>query len=280
MLPPDDPHPAHGRWQPGPATPWLDARSVHVWRARTNAPLGHASRPEELLTPEEQARAARFHTQADRTRWARGRARLRILLGRYLQADPATLRFEYGPRGKPALTAACNHLGLYFNVTHPGDWMLCAVGRQAVGVDVAQVGPKIDSLGLAQRWFKESEYRVLCRLPSTLRLQAFIAVWTRKEAYLKARGNGLLAGLDSIEVTVDPREPAALRVDKRDPNAPFLWSLVDLAVTPSYRASLAFQGRGYAIRLSAGSGSGPDRSRRSGTRVPPWSATPSSTTTP
>jgi 4'-phosphopantetheinyl transferase len=204
-----------------------------------------------LLAPEERMRAARFRRPTDRARWVVGRALLRRVLGRYLEADPATLCFEYGHHGKPTLRAVDNRLGLFFNVSHSDDCILYAVGRQAVGVDVERLRADLDALELAKRWFAADEYRTLHALSSPLQLKAFFSAWTRKECYLKARGIGLTMGLDHIAVSVDPQAPAALLKDASDPLAPSRWSLLDLEVDPGYAAALAMEGKAEVTCLRA-----------------------------
>jgi 4'-phosphopantetheinyl transferase len=221
----------------------LDNESVHVWAITVDAHLTRVQSLETLLVPAERTQATRFRSDLARARAVVGRAMLRVVLGGYLDADPASLRFTHGAYGKPALAAVCNRAGLSFNTSHSGDLILYAVARRAVGADVEQIRSDTNLLGLAQRWFSKAEYQALCDLPCELRLKAFYATWTRKEAYLKARGDGLARGLAHFQVSVDPQAPASLLADAREPHAPSKWYLADLSLGPGYAAALTTEGR-------------------------------------
>ena len=156
-----------------------------------------------LLSPEESRRAARLVFEQDQERFILTHGILRILLGQYLNQEPASLGFRYGAHGKPGLNAAeSSPESLCFNLSHSGDYCLCAfaLSRQ-VGVDIEMVRSNVECLQLAERFFARREYEDLRKAAEEVRRALFYRYWTCKEAYLKARGLGLSSGLDRIEVT-------------------------------------------------------------------------------
>jgi 4'-phosphopantetheinyl transferase len=156
-----------------------------------------------LLSPDEKQRAARFVFERDQQRFVLARGILRVLLGGYLNREPSRIAFQYGAHGKPALTAEdANPPDLRFNVSHSGDYCLCAVAlHRDVGVDVEMVRSDVECLPLAERFFTRREYEDLLWGSEEDRRARFFRYWTCKEAYLKARGVGISSGLAQIEVT-------------------------------------------------------------------------------
>jgi 4'-phosphopantetheinyl transferase len=151
-----------------------------------------------LLDHGEQERAQRLRRPEDRERYQLGRAALRQVLGAWLDRDPAALRFRYGPHGKPALDGVVD-AAPHFNVAHSGNLILLAFHASSpVGVDVEQHRPDLAWAPLARRVLAPAECRLLERLPSERRPEAFLAAWCRLEARLKARGEGL-AGLERLQ---------------------------------------------------------------------------------
>jgi 4'-phosphopantetheinyl transferase len=174
-------------------TPWhdppslLDLKSgeVHLWRF----PLFCPDSLEHLLDEQELQRAKRLRSPDKARAFVVARARLRQILSGYLACDPQSLRFSYGPAGKPALVGLVDPLS--FNLAHSGNWGVCAVvGRGEVGVDVETIDPGLDYARLAQRFFSETENQWLRACPEPRRLRCFYRIWTRKEAWLKGKGCG------------------------------------------------------------------------------------------
>jgi 4'-phosphopantetheinyl transferase len=173
-----------------------------------DVPEARLTRLRLLLDAGERARAERFVFERHRRRFTAARGLLRETLAAELGGDPAALRFEYGPRGKPRLAAGSDD-GLRFNVSHSGELLLIALARGAeLGVDVEAVRPDIDHAAIARRFFSACEQAALLALPDPLRARGFFAIWTRKEAYVKLLGGGLSIPLDGFDVSLD--EPARL----------------------------------------------------------------------
>jgi 4'-phosphopantetheinyl transferase len=183
----------------------LSKNEVRVWLADLTGFAGHLSTCRSLLSPEECARAARFAFECDERRFVLSHGLVRKLLSQYLGLHPARISFQYNDQGKPAVQADADFLDdLRFSIAHSADCLVCAVslGRE-VGVDVEVVRSDVDHLQLAQRFFSTREYEDIAGCPDNGQRDRFFQYWTCKEAYLKARGIGLSAGLAQIEVLLD-----------------------------------------------------------------------------
>jgi 4'-phosphopantetheinyl transferase len=248
-------------WEAAPQEARLSADEVHVFVADLDGPP-----PVDCLSPDERARAARFHFARDQRRFVAARALLRGLLGRYLGLDPAEVVFGYGPRGKPFLAAPPR--SLRFNVSHSDGLALLAFaeGRE-LGIDLERERPLSDAEGIAGRFFSAGEGKALFGLPEGERGRAFFRCWTRKEAFIKATGDGLSRPLDGFEVTVGPGEDARLlRVDG-EPEEVGRWWLQDVEPAAGFLGALAVAGRPARVALWRWDGAkershGPRRERR------------------
>lgn len=171
----------------------LGPDDVHVWDATLDSP-GTL----DDLSPEEQARAARFLYALDRDRFAAARGILRVLAGRYLRLAPRDVALAVSPEGKPALAAGDR--SLRFSVTHARDQALYAFARgREVGIDIERILDAADVPSLAERICSPLEAAALQRLDGADQTPAFFVIWTRKEAYLKACGTGLRDDLGAID---------------------------------------------------------------------------------
>lgn len=239
---------AHSTWPFQGSPPRVGRDDVHLWRGYLDVVDSVVTHWASILSPDEQERADRFHSPLDRDRYITGRARLRIVLGRYLDQDPGELRFSYSPYGKPALVPAANthpSTELHFNLSHCEGLVIYAVARgRNVGIDLERVREVEDSDYIARRFFSRRENTALRKLPARKWNEGFFQCWTRKEAYIKASGEGLSLPLDSFDVTVTG--PAALMRTHSDDAA--RWSLVHLRPAAGYVGALAVNGSG--IRLS------------------------------
>ena len=149
-----------------------------------------------------------------------------MLLGRYLAVAPRDIVFTYGEHGKPQLPGA----RLWFNLAHSGPEALFAFSSSAeVGIDVEIADQDRTSLRVADRFFSPREVQTLRSLPEPLQPRAFLVCWTRKEAFIKARGDGLTLPLSSFDVTLAPSEPPAVLRTEWSETEPAQWSLVDLS---------------------------------------------------
>jgi 4'-phosphopantetheinyl transferase len=221
---------------------------LHVWHVTVDdATLagGHA-----LLDDAETTRAARFVFAKDRDQFVAARSWLRRLLGAYLGRVPATLRFQYGTEGKPALLASgvMEEMALRFNVSHSHDQVLLAfaLGRD-VGVDVEQIEARVNCTELASTCFSSDEQRAYHSAPEHRQLNAFFRYWTAKEAYIKALGGGLSIPLQEFTVDIVPgatRWPVRTATSRKPA---YTVSAVD--VPAGYAAAIAAEGEDWRVIL-------------------------------
>lgn len=213
---------------------------IHLWTIALDRSAERCAQDAELLSDGEAARAARFHYARDRGRFIVGRAALRRILGHYMGKAPETLRFSYGPWGKPGLDVRQADRPLAFNLSHSRALALLAVAQDcALGADVEWVRNSKDLERLAQRFFAPPEVVELSAIGPSRYVTAFFACWTRKEAFLKAFGAGLSVPLDGFCVSVDPDKPARLHSTAWRPGEAERWSLADVAIDRDIRAAIA-----------------------------------------
>jgi len=237
-------------WSPGPAAPRLAPGEVHVWRASLAAGAGELARLHELLSDEERARAARFRYDVHRERFIAGRGTQRLLLARYLGVHPAAIRYRHAAHGKPALDGPGAESGVRFNVSNAEDGLLVAlVLEREVGVDLEPVHRVVDRDAVARRFFSVPENQVYDTIAEEQRDVAFFTCWTRKEAYIKAVGDGLSMPLDCFDVTLRPGEPARLLATRGDPSQAERWTLREIDPGPGWLGALVVEGPPPELRL-------------------------------
>ena len=189
------------------------------------------------LMPSEVARAERYRFEAPRRRFVAARGLLREILGGYLNLPPARMQFQTNAWGKPLLSQPQE--ALQFNVAHTSDLLLVAVtADRAVGIDVETVRPVENLNALVARTFSSRERAAFRILPPSQQLEAFYATWTRKEAYMKARGLGFHLPLGAFDVTVVPGAPPQVLADRHTPSEEDDWTLCNIFVASRYRVSL------------------------------------------
>jgi 4'-phosphopantetheinyl transferase len=188
----------------------------------------------QLLTAAERQRAAKFVNPLHGDRWIVARGYLRQILSQYLDLSPDRIEFSYGAQGKPALVGS----QLQFNLSHSHDRAVYAISaRHPIGIDIEYIHP-IAAADLVDRFFSTVEQAMFHNLPIDLHQAAFFHAWVQKEAYLKACGTGLHTPLDEIEVSIDPRTPAAITA------APIagMWRIQKLEIAPDYASALVIGG--------------------------------------
>ncbi len=220
---------------------------IHVWRASLDPPRRHVEGLERVLSDAERIRAGQFRFERDRTRFIAAHGLLRVILGWYLAIPPDRLLFH--SVGKPSLSTR-QASGLEFSLSHSHGLVLYAVTcDRGIGVDVERVRAVPSPDGVAGRVLSPREHAVLRALPLDRRSAAFFGAWTRKEAYVKACGQGLSIPLSRVDVSLAPFEPARPLSIHGDPESSARWSLRDLAPAPGFAAALAHES-GDVPRLS------------------------------
>jgi 4'-phosphopantetheinyl transferase len=217
----------------------LPENEVHVWRDSLSRPPQEVARLRGLLAPDERRRADRYRFERDRSRYIVGRATLRLLLASYLDVAPGELEIGYGEFEKPYLAD-----GPSFNISHSGAVVLYAFAVAGeLGIDVELDDANLARERIAERFFSPAEVSVLRSLPAEAQPHAFLSCWTRKEAFIKARGDGLSLALDSFDVTLAPDVPAALLRTAWCDEEPEQWSFEDLSDRQAgYIAAVALRG--------------------------------------
>jgi 4'-phosphopantetheinyl transferase len=231
-----------------PDAPALAVDCVHVWQTTMVEDSSGLEWLSSLLSPEETQRAGRFRFDRDRNTFISGRGWLRALTGSYTHTAPSDIAFRYSPRGKPELADDIAS-GLRFNLSHSGGQILLAfaMGRR-LGVDIERIRKDLSVTEIAERFFSPAERAVLRDLPASRQHQAFFRCWTRKEAYIKATGDGLSLPLDQFDVSFAPDEPARILRTRPDPAEGERWSLHDLNLGQDYAGALVVERTSAPLR--------------------------------
>ncbi|MBX2863546.1 MAG: 4'-phosphopantetheinyl transferase superfamily protein [Leptolyngbyaceae cyanobacterium MAG.088] len=228
-------HLSSGTWIPPTADCYttLGQTTLDLWRI----PLNQAAQV-DVLSADELTRRDRYRFEADQRKFAVARSSLRCILASYAQTRPAELTFDYGPHGKPALH---NDRSLQFNLSHSGEYALCGVARQVVGIDIEQLRAITHLDGMIQRCLAPSEQQALTKIAQTEQSTGFLTYWTCKEAYLKATGQGIINHLASVEVDLAPSPKLNV------PGQP--WQLKVFAPCDGYTAAVVVPTNINQIRL-------------------------------
>jgi 4'-phosphopantetheinyl transferase len=214
----------------------LTGEAVHCWIVPPPLVRSDALNAAGILTPDEQARGARFHFEVDRRLYLASHVALRLLLARYTGCAPDALPIAVEANGRPFLTGVLSRL--HFNLSHSGEMALAAFAlSDPVGVDVERVRKLPDAIEIAERYFAAGEREAIRRAPAERRSAVFAVIWTRKEAILKALGLGLHAPLDSFE-TGAPDGAACVTGEATEWRG---WTVTDLAPAPGYLGAVAIQ---------------------------------------
>jgi len=226
----------------------LAPTDVHVWAVHLDPDPDALARLAKILSTEEQARASRFRFERHRHRFIIARGVLRWLLAKYSDCPPEQLDFGYGPNGKPALAGELAESALFFNLAHSEDLALIAVTQLGqIGVDVEQIRAMTDANELVERFFSPRESALFHTLPANQKDTAFFNLWTRKEAWLKATGEGIAHSLSQVEVTFLPAEPARILAlpDNSGPGSD--WALRELIPATGFVGAVALPDVQFSI---------------------------------
>lgn len=219
---------------------------VDVWCIPLEQNDERMHRLQGLLQANERQRIERLVNHDARRRMVVARAALRSVLAQYVPEPAGALTFVYGPHGKPALQ---DWPAMGFNLSHSHGLALCVVALdRTVGVDIEHRRRLADDDAVARRFFASEEYAVYASLPPDQRASGFFNAWTRKEAFIKAIGDGLSRPLDEFLVTLRPGNAPKLLTIKTAPQETTRWTLLDLPCPSGYTAALAIDGVPAAVR--------------------------------
>lgn len=228
----------------------LSKNEVHVWMALLDQHESIIELLVQSLSSDEEKRAERFFFAKDRKSFIIGRGLLRSILGFYLNIDPTQVNFCYGEKGKPALDHKFGkEKTIHFNLSHSGNLVIFGFTRsRKVGVDIERIRVFDGMEKIAERFFSNTENELLLSLPSEERTEAFFNCWTRKEAIVKAAGDGLTLPLNEFDVMLEPGESAlSIDVDIFEKNSH--WSLHGFQPARGYVAAVAIEGQSLPLRF-------------------------------
>lgn len=215
---------------------------VHLWQGGLDGTDAQVASWVNLLSPEERTRMARFRFEIHQRRYAAAHAQLRLILAPYLALSPTQIQFAAAEYGKPYLVFPPSEgyaAAIEFNMSHAGDQMLVGVVRgRAIGVDIEQIRPDFATTDIAMNYFSAAEQEAFRAVPDAQKPQAFFNAWTRKEAFIKAVGEGLSFPLADFDVTLTPGEPARLLGVRGSAEEAARWQMADVKGGDGYAAAV------------------------------------------
>ncbi len=237
-------------WRTASGPMRLAPSQVHVWRAGLDVDTAALAAFIDTLSADELARAERFHSSVHRQRFIAAHGMLRTLLARYLSLSPGDFAFTLNSNGKPSLAPGSQATDLRFNISHSQNAALFALALgQEVGVDVEFIRPSKNESALVKRFFSPEEVRALESLTESDRPDAFFRCWTRKEAYIKARGGGLSIRLASFSVSLDVHAGRLLPIVCHDGSETERWWLHPLDPGNGFAGAVAAEGANWSVTL-------------------------------
>lgn len=230
-------------WSSPPTCLNLADDEVHVWRTPIHSEPAVLRRYEELLSADEKERANKFLVHDARDNFVAVRGILRKLLAAYLGEEAGQITLSYGQYGKPFLKDKSVVSPLHFNVTHSHGWAALAFARREVGIDIEKIRAEVAGGEIAARFFSEREIAELATLKAEEQSKAFFKCWTRKEAYIKARGEGLQIPLKSFHVSMRTDEPQGLTESDTS-----IWGVCSFEPAGGFVGAVAGRGNDWRVR--------------------------------
>ena len=228
-------------WFAAPPDTELTENEVHLWRADLGPGSDMVRRMWSVLNEDEQDRAKRYVFERDRTQFVMARGILRQLLARYLRCSAEDIEFSVGRMGKPSIRG---NPELRFSLSHSLGMVLYALSKnRELGVDLERQRTEFSIRDIVENYFSAREKAEFLGLDRNAQKLAFYVGWTRKEAYLKARGEGLHMKLDAFDVSVDPGRPALLRSDDAA-----RWEVHSFCPAPGFVTTLVIEGANHKLR--------------------------------
>ena len=239
-----------GAWQITPDDLDISSDHVDVWLTSTELGEQQVQEYKKSLSVAELARAEKFTTDYKYKEFIVARGLLRQVLSRMTGLDICGFDFNHGKHGKPYLDSNVAGKNIAFNVSHSHGMALVAItpgGR--LGVDLEKIRPEVEWQALAKRFFSAAEFQALNGCPDDSRLKSFFTCWTRKEAFVKAVGDGIARGLREFDVSIDPDESAGLLNIRWQGEDAADWTIKNIPVRGNYAAALAVDRPDCRVRL-------------------------------
>lgn len=225
---------------------YLLHNNVHIWHLNISQTKNHYDYFYNLLSKDEKLKVERFKFKKDKITSVMARGTLRVLFSKYLDCPTNDIIFEYGEYGKPELA---NHKTIQFNVSHARDIIVIALCNDYdIGIDVEYIKKDFDVLDIADNYFSKQEIKALHKIPANQQTEAFFRGWTRKEAFIKAKSQGLSFPLDSFSISINTDDNAELYETAWDKNEKKLWNIVPFKIHKDYKAAFAVKGNFNTIK--------------------------------
>lgn len=222
----------------------LEPGTLHLWYVDVGNELNENYY--NLLNRDERIKSEKYRFSQDQNMFITARAVLRILSGHYLKKDPIDIVFNYGPYGKPYFQ---DENSLMFNISHSGSKAILGFGKvAAIGVDIENIKDNFDVLDIAGKFFSQSEIKSLAETSQEEQNRAFFRCWTRKESFIKAKGDGLSLPLDSFSVTLDDDIKARLIETKWNPSEKESWKILSFVPDNNYIGAVSVRGKVQKIK--------------------------------
>ena len=224
-------------WQQTPESLNLSSDHIDLWLCQLKDLSSDINEFYILLSDDERDRADKLKIEDKRRQYIITRGTLRRRLALLANIDPEDFVFEYLKHGKPVLVSDARFTDITFNISHSNNLALIAISqKQSIGIDIEKINRQSDPRPLVTRFFSQAEQSEFNALPEMIKAKAFCACWTRKEAFIKAIGDGVTYGLDKFDVSVDPE----IQTSKITLNKPSkeTWSALNLPINDEYMACL------------------------------------------
>lgn len=223
----------------------LTEKEVHIWFVSFNQSVSQFQKLSKILSQDERMRTERFHFEKDKKRFIMSRGILRMFLGFYLNIEPIRVQFFYGKNGKPAIANHSNRI-IHFNMSSSDGLALYAFTRDCeIGVDIERIRDIHEMDRIAECFFSVRENTSFQALPKSKKKEGFFNCWTRKEAFIKAIGDGLAFPLAKFDVELVPGKEARLLSIKGNSKAASQWFLQKLKPSPGFIAAVAVPGQDW-----------------------------------
>ena len=226
---------------PPPSILTRESDEIHVWLIPLDLLPNIIQKLELILSPDEKLRAHRFKYQRHRRRYIVRHAILRKILGKYTGCNPSQLQFLYEQMGKPVLVSNGNIELPSFNLSGSNEIAGAVTLKGSVGVDIEFINPNTDWESLAKHFFSVNEYKTILSFAPDQRQNAFFDLWTLKEAYLKATGEGI-GGLEQVEFSITSDKTPEL-INNGKGSIRRNWKILQLMPMKGYTAGLAVEGK-------------------------------------
>ncbi len=232
-------------WLNSPDDLTLDYSDVHIWKQNLEISDLQLKKCFEILNQEEQIKAKRFRFEEHQRRFIAARSTLKIILSRYLTIPPQEIEFTYSSQGKPQLVETLGGNYLQFNLSHSHELAIYGITRdRPIGVDIEYIRRMPDAKRLAQRFFSAQEYAKISLLAYPDLEKSFFQLWTAKEAYLKATGEGIGGGLEQVEVSLGP--PLQL-INVPNHQCQLHWTISSWTPHPNYQGAVVVSGKKWNL---------------------------------